>query len=187
MIRTRDVTVAALLVALMAASLDTRVPTAGQHATTPLAYALLVLAAAPIATHRRWPLPSVAVAVAAVVAYSFGHFSVFPGYPLFVLVFAVGLHAEWHTATVAYATALAGLGASLLMQPAAGGTASTWISTVLALTVAWLAGENLRTRRGGWTALRERADRLERDTRQAVADERLRIARELHDVVAHSM
>src|SRR5438552_1391810 len=58
-------------------------------------------------------------------------------------------------------------------------------------TVAWLAGENVRARRIRWTALQERAHHLERDrelrARQAVNEERLRIARELHDVVAHSM
>jgi signal transduction histidine kinase len=57
--------------------------------------------------------------------------------------------------------------------------------------VAWLAGDNLRVRQQRWVALQARAERLEREreerARQAVAEERLRIARELHDVVAHSM
>jgi signal transduction histidine kinase len=57
--------------------------------------------------------------------------------------------------------------------------------------VAWLAGENLRARRARWAELEERARRLEREReerdRRAVAAERLRIARELHDVVAHAM
>jgi signal transduction histidine kinase len=59
------------------------------------------------------------------------------------------------------------------------------------VAVAWLWGENLRNRRARWAAMEERARRLEAEReerdRQAVTDERLRIARELHDVVAHSM
>jgi signal transduction histidine kinase len=79
----------------------------------------------------------------------------------------------------------------LSLQPAPVVTASTWVATMLALTVAWLLGENLRSRRLRWEALQERARILEEQredrAQQAVMEERLRIARELHDVVAHSM
>src|SRR3989442_1231649 len=61
----------------------------------------------------------------------------------------------------------------------------------LVLAVAWLAGRDFRRRRGELTLLRDRATRLEREreeqARTAVAEERGRIARELHDVVAHSV
>ena len=62
---------------------------------------------------------------------------------------------------------------------------------MLGLAVAWLAGENLRGRaeqrmRRAADAERETRERAHR-TRQAVVEERLRIARDLHDVVAHSM
>ena len=65
------------------------------------------------------------------------------------------------------------------------------IATPLPILVGWLAGENSRTRRAyiagvtAWASERDR-EREER-SRRAVADERLRIARELHDVVAHTM
>jgi signal transduction histidine kinase len=56
---------------------------------------------------------------------------------------------------------------------------------------AWLLGTVMRSRRQEVGRLAEHADRLERErellARQAVADERLRIARELHDVVAHNL
>ena len=55
----------------------------------------------------------------------------------------------------------------------------------------WFAGQLVRSREVQAAALRELAARLEQErdqrARRAVADERLRIARELHDVVAHSI
>ncbi|MFD6428415.1 histidine kinase dimerization/phosphoacceptor domain-containing protein [Bacillus velezensis] len=61
---------------------------------------------------------------------------------------------------------------------------------------AWLglaaaAGDAVRSRRAYITAIHERADRAERtreeEARRRVAEERLRIARDLHDVVAHQI
>ena len=55
--------------------------------------------------------------------------------------------------------------------------------------VAWLLGDSVRWRRGYYAALEERARRLERErdafAQVAAAAERARIAREMHDVVAH--
>jgi signal transduction histidine kinase len=59
------------------------------------------------------------------------------------------------------------------------------------LAAAWTLGEGVRQRRARAAELEDRAARLEREreekARQAAAQERLRIARELHDVVAHSL
>ena len=51
----------------------------------------------------------------------------------------------------------------------------------LMIVIAWLIGNSIRQRRDYAGALRAQA------TAQAVTDERLRIARELHDMVAHSV
>jgi signal transduction histidine kinase len=55
----------------------------------------------------------------------------------------------------------------------------------------WAAGRTLRARRLQSVALEERAVAVEREgeerARAAVAEERLRIARELHDVVGHAL
>jgi signal transduction histidine kinase len=55
----------------------------------------------------------------------------------------------------------------------------------------WAAGVALRRRRTSERTLQARAERLERDrdetARRAVTEERQRVARELHDVVAHSI
>jgi signal transduction histidine kinase len=59
----------------------------------------------------------------------------------------------------------------------------------LALAGAWVLGDRARVQRALTAELQDRAARLERDraedARRAVASERARIARELHDVVAH--
>ncbi|RFU86341.1 sensor histidine kinase [Streptomyces triticagri] len=57
--------------------------------------------------------------------------------------------------------------------------------------LAWVLGDSIRTRRAYFAQLEERADRLEKEreaqAKVAVAAERARIARELHDVVAHNV
>ncbi|MFE6778738.1 sensor histidine kinase [Streptomyces sp. NPDC057702] len=57
--------------------------------------------------------------------------------------------------------------------------------------LAWVLGDSIRTRRAYYAQLEERAARLEREreaqAKVAVAGERARIARELHDVVAHNV
>ena len=72
-------------------------------------------------------------------------------------------------------------------------SARSFLITVPSLffVAAWLIGDYLRTRRAYVAELEERAGRLERerdrDRRLAADQERTRIARELHDVVAHDV
>ncbi len=57
--------------------------------------------------------------------------------------------------------------------------------------IAWVLGDSTRYRRAYYASLEERAERLERErdanAQIAAAAERARIARELHDVVAHNV
>jgi signal transduction histidine kinase len=57
--------------------------------------------------------------------------------------------------------------------------------------IAWLVGRDLRRRRQRVAELEDRAEQLEREREEqaqlAVAEERGRIARELHDVIAHAV
>src|SRR5262249_6581449 len=59
------------------------------------------------------------------------------------------------------------------------------------LVAAWLLGAYVRTRREYLRAVEERAAQLEREqeanARRAAAEEQARIAREVHDVVAHNL
>jgi signal transduction histidine kinase len=65
------------------------------------------------------------------------------------------------------------------------------IDDYVLLAAAWTLGVGVRQRRVHAAELEDRAARLEREreekARQAAVQERLRIARELHDVVAHSL
>ncbi|MGW0364937.1 sensor histidine kinase [Streptomyces sp. NPDC002990] len=62
---------------------------------------------------------------------------------------------------------------------------------VVPFALAWVLGDSLRTRRAYYAQLIERNQRLEKEreaqAKVAVAAERARIARELHDVVAHNV
>ena len=59
------------------------------------------------------------------------------------------------------------------------------------MVIAWIAGDSMQYRRSYYVDLEEKALRLERERDQqaqiAAATERARIARELHDVVAHNV
>lgn len=83
---------------------------------------------------------------------------------------------------VAYLAASAG---------AAGFPASELIHTSLAWAVAWFAGERTRLRRAQIAELEDRALRSERDAARerhlATAEERARIARDLHDSAGHAI
>ncbi|MFD5100311.1 sensor histidine kinase [Streptomyces albidochromogenes] len=65
------------------------------------------------------------------------------------------------------------------------------IVMALPFALAWVLGDSMRTRRAYFAELEERAARLEKEreaqSKVAVAAERARIARELHDVVAHNV
>ena len=70
-------------------------------------------------------------------------------------------------------------------------TTSNFVFITLRFVVAWLAGYALRERAEQAEAAEQRAIQAEREreaaARVAVAEERARIARELHDIVAHAV
>jgi len=95
------------------------------------------------------------------------------------------------------AVCLAGAAAAIVRwHPARGGLDLYTIGAEAAVfgapvLLAWLLGDSARWRRGYYQALEERAARLERErdaqAQVAAAAERARIAREIHDVVAHNV
>ncbi|MET0417083.1 MAG: histidine kinase [Actinoplanes sp.] len=186
-----DLTVTLLLGAVLIAELAGKAPQPGEAATTWFAYGWAVLIVAPILVHRRFPVSAALITAVGIVGYAAGHFVAFPGYAAFAMVFLISLHTARGRGLFAFGAMGVALGVALSQQPSVTVNPSTWVISMLALAVAWLAGENLRIRQERWAAARDRARRLEEERderdRRVVTAERLRIARELHDVVAHSM
>ena len=189
--RVIDGLVAAALLLFMIVSIASKPASSGQHANDPLAYLLAVGLTVPYVAHRRYPVPALTVVLGTLLIYSAIGYAAFPGVSAFVLLFAIALHSGRTLAVIAFVATAAVLVIASLLQPAGVVQRADAVSIALATLVAWLAGENLRQRRNRWAALRERNELLEREreerARQAVVEERLRIARELHDVVAHAM
>jgi signal transduction histidine kinase len=189
--RVADGSVVVLLLALFAGQLQTHRLEPGQRPNDWLTLVCAMAMVLPLLTHRRHPVLSAGVALTALVAYSLRHYGPYPGINTFVLAFVIALHAERRVALPVLMASLAALTVAVWVQPDGVATTSTWVSTLLVVVIAGLVGENLRHRRARWSALEERARFLETEredrARRAVTEERLRIARELHDVVAHSM
>jgi signal transduction histidine kinase len=160
-----------------------------------LAVALILLQGLPLTWRRRRPLAVFGVVLAANTAYYAIGFppSQFDfGLPL--ATFTVAAECDRRTSLAALATVL-GL---LLVQWLAGvgpyWSAASWVLVLYLLfffSAMWAWGRYVRIRRAYAAELAARAERAERDREReadrAVAAERARIARELHDVIAHHM
>lgn len=186
--RLTDAVVAVALFVVLVLSFGAT-PGAAQRPADIWAWLLALLLTAPYAVHRRYPWAALAVALTALLAFSLLHYAAFPGVSVFVLLLGLALHGGRRDSLVAFGATVAAFVVALAAQPAGVVTPNDVVSTLLATTVAWLAGDNLRQRRLRWAAMEERTRLLEREredrARAAVAAERLRIARELHDIVAH--
>ncbi len=83
------------------------------------------------------------------------------------------------------------VGTVIVVERQPGHDVGTLVFTPMLFVVAWVTGHSLRERAAQARAAEDRAARAEHEreiaTRLAVAEERARIARELHDVVAHAL
>jgi signal transduction histidine kinase len=156
------------------------------------AYILVVIAGLALIFRRRWPVPVLAVIVASVTVYAAAGYV--PGAALCGVYVALYTVAVLEPRQVALVAGVVSMGV-LFVASGAGGPFG-WLggtnTIMLACSVAAVAlGLAVAGRRQVFSAMVERAERAERDreeqARRMVDAERLRIARELHDVVAHSM
>lgn len=156
------------------------------------AYALVVVAGLALIWRRRWPVPVLGATVAATAAYSAAGFV--PGAALLLPYVAMYTVATVRLRIVAVVTAAASV--VVLFVTAGLGGPFGWLGgtntvMVVCCVAAVAVGSAVSERRQVFVAMIERAERAERDreeeARRRVDAERLRIARELHDVVAHSM
>ncbi|GGW00887.1 two-component sensor histidine kinase [Streptomyces narbonensis] len=165
----------------------------------PLAYGVVaVLLSLVVALRRRAPEKMLLLTVAlGLVQLALGLEPFVADFAMLVIVFTVAAHdgARW-ASRLALVGGLSAATLSALRWPMDGieSAAATVFFTVIMtvpFALAWVLGDSLRTRRAYFAQLEERASRLEQEreaqAKVAVAAERARIARELHDVVAHNV
>ncbi|MGW0119124.1 sensor histidine kinase [Streptomyces sp. NPDC003327] len=162
------------------------------HGTVAALFSLVV------ALRRRAPEKMLLLAVAlGLVQLGFGIEPFVADFAMLVVIFTVAAHdgPRWASRLAL----VGGLCASTLsqlrwpMEETRSGAATIFFTVIMTVpfALAWVLGDSLRTRRAYFAQLEERATRLEQEreaqAKVAVAAERARIARELHDVVAHNV
>jgi signal transduction histidine kinase len=150
--------------------------------------ALIALAAVlALLWRRRWPFLVLAVATAAGVLIPVdGPIWI----PLMVALYTIGSRHSGET-TIAAAAAVVAVGFVQRLAAAPGFGSADLVALALVCAVSAGFGLYIGDRRAGLDRLRERAELLDRErellAERAVAEERVRIAQELHDVVAHNV
>jgi signal transduction histidine kinase len=181
-----------LLLAFSLLGLSLVVGAQGAAPGGPWLVAIVVLLLGVLALRRRFPLSVLAATTAIAVAQDlFG--PQFPPATVAVLIagYTVGAHRDRHRVPAAAATVVAltagGIGGSTGWAMVAAGL----VFTTAIVTAAFALGVNVRTRRAYLASLHDRAVRAERERDQesqiAAARERARIAREMHDIIAHNL
>jgi len=131
-------------------------------------------------------LTALAAANAALVIDMQDHVASF--FALLVLAYSSGAYAEPRAARATIAVLLAAIAITDAIDDAGLENA---LFPAAVVSLCWLVGRNVRTRTRLAAELHEGAARVaeqrESEARAAVADERRRIAREMHDVLAHSI
>jgi hypothetical protein len=179
---------AAVVATVLLAVVSAHIPAgAGARPMDVPGYLLLVAAGASMGACRRWPRAAVVVTTAALACILARHY---PNGPAWATGWIALAALSWRTSRRTALLGAAGL-LAVLSVPAVWMRHGPFLMLVFAgwSAAAVFGGEALRNRRSYLTGLAERARFLERtreeETRRRVAEERLRIARDLHDSVAH--
>jgi signal transduction histidine kinase len=179
---------AIVAMALITAKIE---PGDGERSLDAIGYLVIGGAAAMLALRHAAPIVGLAVVTVLLWVYTARDYAGGPIFlTFFVLVFAVAVSTERRRSLVVASAALAALVIPHFV--AFGFDEGAWPLLSIGWTAAaWFWGDGLRTRRAYLAGLEERARYLEEtreeEARRRVADERLRIARDLHDVIAHSI
>ncbi len=163
----------------------------------PTALALGLLTTLPFAVRRRTPLVSFVLVMLGIellgrVQPGFDNDSMFFVVAFFLTLYSLGRHAS---GLEAWLGALGVLAAMFLFAESEGGLGQVDLGDIAFLLgfvgAPWGVGADLRLRQERETELNAENERLRREQeareRRAVAEERSRIARELHDVVSHAI
>ena len=158
------------------------------------AYLLVAAASLILIWRRRYPVLVLAVSLAGVAAYTgLGYVNGAALLAPTIAMYAVARAVPWRQA-VAYALLTLGVLAGLTAgfnPPAFGRFGGSFVLIPGLVAAGLFAGLAVANRRAAAEAIQQRAELAERtreeEARRRVDAERLRIARELHDVVAHTM
>ncbi|MBT0769726.1 histidine kinase [Kineosporia sp. J2-2] len=147
----------------------------------PLSVILLLAQTLPLALRRTRPAACLAVVGVAWGLYqALGYSPSSAGLGLYVALYSAGAHLARHRVRVAALVVAGYLAVSLAVhRKSFHGEPVQYLTYLMVLALCWLIGEGVRAR------VRAEAARRQAAEREAVADERARIARELHDVVTH--
>jgi signal transduction histidine kinase len=175
-----DAGISVIFVLLVAAE-AVRQPVSGGR--TAVFVVLTLVMAVCLAVRRRWPLAAYAIATAALVVESFLHVATeFTPLATLVGAYSVGLYASRTRARWGVLIVVAGVVGFFAGTPGLQRTNPVQLAYVLLI---WLGGWGFgyaRARRG------EDAERVRRALeREVIAEERVRMSRELHDVVGHTV
>jgi signal transduction histidine kinase len=162
---------------------------AGHLQPTTTAQAFTIALVLPLPWRRRWPVGVFAVIAAIAFAQWLADVKAFGDAALLVALYGVAVSQPRRVGLAA--AAVIELGVLLADARWAGYGLRSFVALSGLATAAYVLGTSTRTRRALVASLHERAERLERERDQqgrlAAAAERARIARELHDVVAHNV
>jgi signal transduction histidine kinase len=156
------------------------------------AYLLVIMGMGSLAWRRQYPFAVLVVTSVCVVGLTA------PGYPeaglpfsVFIAFYTAAAYGRRRNLPLAGSVLAAAMVILWVTREHSGFTAGDVVGNTVAFSIVWVLGETIRSRRERLAAAEERAQLLEQEQaeteRRVLAEERLRIAQELHDVVAHAM
>jgi signal transduction histidine kinase len=156
---------------------------------------IIVALALPVVFRRQYPVAAFAAAVAVgAVQVTVSRWPATADVSVLVLLYTLAVSRPRRTSAPGLVICVLGAAVATLRWKMAGDGTAWQVLLVMALVstpavLTWLVADSVRWRRGYYAALEEKAGRLERErdalAQVAAAAERARIARELHDIVAH--